>query len=586
MNFDLSMKRTPNQIMEKLYVTIVFTAFSSLLQAGSAVAEGQMESASEAVVTPLFADTFLESADIDGDGIPDLISGVSGNRSVQILLNSSTNSGAQAASKNNISTLNFATEISNVFFADLNRDRLPELITASNSGAAIQVQRNRSSSGVAMFDAGNSFNTSASAHLMFACDLNMDGYQDILAATNSTLSILKNNCTAKGGDIQLKEITELNVNGFINSIKCADADGDGNIDIIAATANGILVYSGNGSGFDFKLIYNNDDYVSVSGMDIGDLDGDYLPEVVLAHFPQNNFSILRNISHSGSTAFNAEEPITCAGSSDIALCDYNQDGLFDVITLANGQGWNVAQIFNNKTTAQGRFIFATPKVVPVSGNHFEISDFDNNGTDDIAAVNPTNNKVAIAYNNASGNQIFQLAEVFCGEDGLTWISWVSNADVANSKYIIEKTINGIDFVEAGSIDAKPGNIKNEYTYSLNQAIGEAAGYRIKLKKVSGETVFSEIFLIEPCDAAVTDFSCVFPNPVDKQMNFGFSLKTTTEINFEILDSRMQPVLVKTESVTPGTRTYTLDIDELAKGSYLLAVRFGNLAPEVCRFEKL
>ncbi|MBK7443645.1 MAG: VCBS repeat-containing protein [Bacteroidetes bacterium] len=60
-------------------------------------------------------------------------------------------------------------------------------------------------------------------------------------------------------------------------------DGDGNIDIIAATATGVIVYSGKGNGFEFTVSYTGSKYVAVGGMDIGDLDGDYLPEIVLSH---------------------------------------------------------------------------------------------------------------------------------------------------------------------------------------------------------------------------------------------------------------------------------------------------------------
>ena len=587
MNFDLSMKSTNNPIMKSLHVTMVLAACTSFTSAMPVSAEGQMNAASEAVVTPVLTTTFLESADIDGNGILDLISGVKGNTSVQIFLNSGEATQQMINVKNEGNVVNLSTAVSGLYFADLNRDRLPELITASAQGSTVIVQKNQSTTGTAVFAAEQHFTINRNAQLFFACDLNMDGYQDIIAASDNTLTIYKNTCTAKAGDINLGIANEQQLAGFINSVKCADMDGDGNIDIITSTSNGIYVLNGKGNGFNYDAAYAGDNYVAVSGMDIGDLDGDYLPEIVISHWPETQFSILRNISQAGSMRFTAENPITCAGANDIALCDYNQDGLFDILTLADGAGWHIAEVFRNKTAAQGRFIFAAPLAIPVEGNHFEISDFDNDGTDDIAAVNPLNNKVAINFNHGnSTNAVFNQFEAFCGEDGFTWMTWSVKKQSAKSKYIIEKTINGIDFVEVGSIVANQNVSNLNYEFIVNEENSLAAGYRIKTVDENNSIHYADLILIDPCDQAVTDFVCVFPNPVDKLMNFQFSVKSDLELNFEILDARMQPIMHKNASVTPGTRTYTLDIDELAKGSYLLAVRFGNLAPKVCRFEKL
>lgn len=586
MNFDVSMKRTLTPIMKNLHATLVFATCTTLVSAMPGAAEGQTSAASDAIVATTETAGFLQSADIDGDGMLDLVSGVNGNNSVQIFLNSTVAATGASSDPGTSSTVNLSTPYSNMYFADLNRDRLPELISSENSSASMLVQFNKSTSGKAAFAEGNPFNLKLPAQLFFACDMNMDGYQDIIAATGNQLEILKNNTTAKGGAIALSSIQVLKSDDYINSIKCADMDGDGNIDIIAATATGVIVYSGKGNGFEFTVSYTGSKYVAVGGMDIGDLDGDYLPEIVLSHWPENSFSILRNISYSGNTGFNIENPITCAGVSDIALCDYNQDGLFDIMTLANGMGWNIAQIFKNKTTAQGRYVFSAPQAVAVSGSHFEISDFDNNGSDDIAAVNPRNNKIAIAYNTNVTTKYFQQTDVFCGEDGYTTLEWKMNTEPANAEYVIERTDNGTDFVRVTSIQSNTNNPNKQYNYTVNENIPTATGYRIKLVSSNTVTEYSELYLIEPCDNAVTDFVCVFPNPVEKLMNFQFSVKAAMDLHFEIMDDKMQPVMEKSETITPGTRTYTLDIDQLAKGSYLLAVRFGNLAPKVCRFEKL
>jgi len=125
-----------------------------------------------------------------------------------------------------------------------------------------------------------------------------------------------------------------------------------------------------------------------------------------------------------------------------------------------------------------------------------------------------------------------------------------------------------------------------FSYSDTNAAGDIEYYRLKITKTNGDLSYSELKFVQPCMDVITGFVCSYPNPVDRVMNFNFSISREMEMHYSIIDLNMKTQLEKTEIVTPGTRTYSLDITQLQKGSYIFAVKFGNLNSKVCRFEKL
>ncbi len=557
----------------------------ALLLASTFTMNGQAEMPNSGASVSNIEQMAVRCADVNGDGTKDILQRNPNTNGVQFFLNLLPNQSVNL--KEPSASVGLNSNFTDFTCIDLNKDKLPELVVADMSKSAVLIHGNISSKTALHFTEPTTFATDFAVTSLLTCDLNFDGNIDLIAAGNHKIEIFQNNTNAKGAEIALKQTQVLNVDAYITTIKCADIDGDGNIDIVACTDKGYAIFIGNGSAGAFALPLISEEFTIVSGMDIGDLDGDYLPELILSHWPQNKITIIRNISQPGRPSFTSEKAFECLGAAAIALSDYNQDGSFDIVTLANGQGWQLVQVFVNKTAAQGRFAFMAPELIKLDGNKLITADIDNNGYDDFITSNNTNGTVSINYNKVSNNQTtFSNINVFCGEDGFAWIDWSVQQAGANADYSIEKSLNGADFFEIGAIASNGGGEgKSDFSFSDNAVFNEIAAYRVKMES-NGIVNYSPVTLLNPCDNVVTNFVCVFPNPVEKVMNFQFSIKAEMKIHFEIMDADMQIKLEKSEMVTPGTRTYSLDITQLEKGSYLLAVRFGNLAPEVCRFEKL
>jgi hypothetical protein len=483
-------------------------------------------------------------ADVNADGKKDVVTASKHGNSVQFFLNLLPQQDANRAGANE--SITFQGNIADFNCVDLNKDKLPDVIIADETNISLQVFTNNATAETVQFASPNLVLSPNKPNILLSCDLNFDGYPEVIVAGETNIVIYQNTTVSKGGEITLQQSSELNVGAFINSIKCAEIDGDGIIDIIVCTNNGFIVYTRSGNAATYANAFTMEAFTITSQMDIGDIDGDYLPELVLSHWPQNEITIIRNISQPGRPAFTKEKPINCLGAADIVLSDYDQDGLFDILTLANGQGWQLAQVFINKTAAQGRFAFMSPMLININADNLLATDIDNNGYDDFVTANSTNGMIDIVYNNKNSlPTIFSSINVFCGEDGFTWMEWSLHEEQNNIKYSIQRSYNGSDFVEIGTVDAKDsGEAKNEYAYADLQINNEIAAYRIKTVD-NGVIVYSPVILQDPCDNVVTDFVCVFPNPVEKVMHFQFSLKAEMELNFEIIDELMQTKLEKT-----------------------------------------
>ena len=217
-----------------------------------------------------------------------------------------------------------------------------------------------------------------------------------------------------------------------------------------------------------------------------------------------------------------------------------------------------------------------------------VKDFDRDGVDDLGGFNFNANKIELLLHSsipvANAKPEFN---VYCGEDGKIWMDW--NVPVQNKAWIydIEKTTDGINFNPlAVQIQGETAAEGINFSYSDTNESANIEYYRLKITSTNGEISYTDMEFAEPCTDVITGFVCSYPNPVDKVMNFNFSLSREMEMTYSILDLNMQVQLEKTELVTPGTRTYSLEIMQLQKGSYIFVVKFGNLPPKVCRFEKL
>jgi hypothetical protein len=283
----------------------------------------------------------LVVADVNGDGIPDIIVGNSGGTisSVGVLLGNGDGTFQPALPTYIGGSL---VEFSSVAVADVNRDGTPDLVVATccesnGEGEAAVLLGN----GDGTFQAPLFYDAGGNASALVVTDVNGDGNPDIVFtnyndADNSTVSVLLGN---GNGTFQPALISAAPDDA--GTLIIADVNGDGKPDALIYT-NTISVLLGNGDGTFQPATYYEGGYCS--SLAVGDVNGDGIPDLVTANSGLESCGLNAQgfagiLLGNGNGTF---QPVvnylainnTGIGVGDVALADVNGDNNLDVMVTS------------------------------------------------------------------------------------------------------------------------------------------------------------------------------------------------------------------------------------------------------------
>ena len=138
------------------------------------------------------------------------------------------------------------------------------------------------------------------------------------------------------------------------------------------------------------------------------------------------------------------------------------------------------------------------------------------------------------------------------------IIWMHNQGEAVESYIIERSLNGIHFVETIADHASKGGITSEvyHAYDFEPAKGDNY-YRVKMMLVGGNEEYSNILKINYTD--LIDFT-VFPNPANQ----------FTHLNLESVVGKEEVKITLFNNL--GVTVQQVDLDEVYSKYYQLDTR--------------
>ena len=188
--------------------------------------------------------------------------------------------------------------------------------------------------------------------------------------------------------------TDIAVGGNPRKLEVSDVNRDGNLDVVAADANGrVLVLHGNGDGT-FQPALGITLSNGVFSLAVGDLNGDTFPDVVAANSFTQSLSVLLNHGAGGflpPTTF----PVGGSGLNDVAIADINRDGFPDIVAgRFNVATSNVAVFYGNGTGS-----FGAPLAFPASRfgiMALAVGDLDGDGNPDVVTAH-ADGRVAVIY---------------------------------------------------------------------------------------------------------------------------------------------------------------------------------------------
>ncbi|WP_164103076.1 FG-GAP-like repeat-containing protein [Candidatus Laterigemmans baculatus] len=339
----------------------------------------------------------LASGDVNRDGVEDLIAVNNDNPSLSVLLG------------NGQGVYEFATRYSvgddvwptAVTLADLNQDGHVDLVSSGyhgNSGGAVSVLLGQSDG---TFGPASNTLLDTMAGAVAAGDVNGDRILDIVT-TNQSYSDSSVHVLLGAGDGSFSSSVEYAVGTFPESLRLADLDGDGVLDIVTANAYGdsVSVLRGRGDGT-FPGRIDRTGPAPVAHLSV-DLNGDGIRDVVTANGTYYGttgltLSVLLGRGDGGFTATDVSLDVDLANPSGLAADDLDGNGTVDVVVVAvDGTGSGRLIVLSGDgdggLTTQRRFRLGNVYPLAVS-----LEDLDGDGASD-AIVSTTGVTLVFAGN--------------------------------------------------------------------------------------------------------------------------------------------------------------------------------------------
>ncbi|HZZ81481.1 MAG TPA: VCBS repeat-containing protein [Gemmataceae bacterium] len=297
-----------------------------------------------------------------------------------------------------------------VVTADVNGDGRPDLITLAGNGNAVTVQLNNKKGG---FGTVNGFfvHGTGSASALAVGDVNGDGRPDIVFAFTNYPSGGSVSGTYVGGvGVLLGDgkgsftyaPTSAIFQGTptISSLALADVYGDGKMDLVAVNATGLvdLYVARPAAGGMFQHAQASPVFLGTSSvraqLAVGDLNGDGRPDAIVTDPSGSSVHVLLN---SGTGFAPAQTFAVGSTPTSLAVGDVSGDGKLDIVTANTNR--TVSVLFG-----QGNGSFGAAQSYAIGGpaNSVALGDFNHDGRLDIATTGSAETDVLLN----GGNGIF------------------------------------------------------------------------------------------------------------------------------------------------------------------------------------
>ena len=357
---------------------------------------------------------FLTSADINNDGKPDLITGNQNQNGFTVFFNTTVLNSSTPSFSTGVDFLS-GTSCHSVAAGDINGDGMIDIVAVNTTSSTASVFFNTTSPGAVTptFSAKTDFTTGANPYSVKLADVNGDGKLDIICANqvSNTFGVFINNTVTGTATPVFSAMVSFATGAGATHLAVADLNGDGKIDVVVpnftdATVSVFFNTTPNAASppsFTAKTDFPTG--TQAWSVSIGDLNLDGKPDIAVGNRSGGSVSVLLNTTATGAAAptFGAKTDFTTgANNFFVTVGDVNSDGVPDI--LATSRTTALVYVFLN-TTVPGA---STPTFMAAStfGTASQpytpvLADINGDGKQDIALPNGVGNSVSV-YINTTG----------------------------------------------------------------------------------------------------------------------------------------------------------------------------------------
>jgi hypothetical protein len=334
----------------------------------------------------------ITSADLDGDGLQDLIVPRPGLNQIGLYYSNGNNPYSQLENINLGSSIDpNIIKPTSLFGTDY-----PDFVFTSYQDNVFHVLKNNGSTNRSSFLDLSTISVSHSGITDIAsADLNDDGYNDVIISSSNDGKISWYENASFNSSVSFgAENNIVSSAGNIRSIYAGDFNGDRLVDVVAAIQdrNIIAAYYNNGDGTFTETTLTGINFPEkVLGSDL-DNDGDL--DLIYVSSNDDLIEILINSDGAGSfTTVVGGSGIS--GASDVTVGDINGDGLKDIITSSP----NSREVFWFQNNGNGSFSSSiTLATSSTSIDRVTTTDMDGNGRLDVAYRSTSSTQIGVLKN--------------------------------------------------------------------------------------------------------------------------------------------------------------------------------------------
>jgi hypothetical protein len=324
-------------------------------------------------------------ADVNGDGIPDILTANRSDNSVSVLLG---NRDGSFQTRETFATGRLPISLA---VADLNGDGKPDIVTANYTGSNISVLFGN---GDGTFQSHVDLPAGNACYDVKVADLNGDGIPDIVVTNKDDNTVGVFLGEGKGA---FKPMATLQVASGPYEVVVEDVTGNGVPDLVVShfSYTGVDVLVGNGDGT-FQLARDFPVGSRPYGLAVADLNGDGMPDIVTSDYRDNEVSVLLNADN-GNFGPPQVYPVG-KGPNEVQVADLNGDGRPDLVSANYGSG-TVSVLLGN-----GKGAFGPARSFPAGSGpaSVTIADLNGDGKLDLVAGNRNASSVTLLHGNGDG----------------------------------------------------------------------------------------------------------------------------------------------------------------------------------------
>jgi hypothetical protein len=155
---------------------------------------------------------------------------------------------------------------------------------------------------------------------------------------------------------------------------------------------------------------------------------------------------------------------------------------------------------------------------------------------------------------------------------------------------VERSSDGRNFSSIGFVATKAANGNSasvlNYSFQDSRPLPGISYFRLKQTDINGRSNYSRVLMLQTAVGSELQFSLVYPNPVESQLNMIVLAPKATRINVQVVDFVGRAVRTQAFDVNRGSNTIQLNVGTLTSGQYMVkCVDAGRKAVKVQAFLK-